>query len=141
MRCVLLVDSDDESRDLYGEFLRFLDCEVLACDTAEQARVLARRADAVVTGLRLRGEVGGAELVHALRRDPCTTSLPIVVLSACAFDSDAEKSRAAGCDVFLAKPCLPEDLVAGIQRAAYLRRRWRALEVSRVVHRRRRGHE
>jgi len=38
--------------------------------------------------------------------------MPIIVLSACAFEPDRQGAQRAGCDAFLSKPCLPDELLA-----------------------------
>jgi two-component system cell cycle response regulator DivK len=77
---------------------------------------LAITADVVVTGIRVPGPFDGVELVRHLRTNATTQDRPIIVLTACAFTHDERRARAAGCDVFLRKPCYPEALLAEIQR-------------------------
>jgi len=74
-------------------------------------------ADAIVTGIFLSGLFDGLELVRRVRADERTRHKPIIVLTGCAFDEDRERARAAGCDVFLTKPCLPGTLVGELCRA------------------------
>ena len=45
-----------------------------------------------------------------------TKAIPVIVLTACGWRSERDRARAAGCDVFLAKPCLPDLLVREIRR-------------------------
>jgi CheY-like chemotaxis protein len=58
--------------------------------------------------------VDGWEATRILKDDPQTSDLVIVALSAHALAAEGERARAAGCDGFIAKPCLPTDLVAEI---------------------------
>jgi len=118
---VLLVQLPDDSRDMYVEFLQAQGHTVLACEDAEEALRLAPRADAIVTGILLAGSADGIELTTRLRADERTRHKPILVLTACVRPSDRERAEAAGCDVFLPKPCLPEDLLRHI-RVLLLRR-------------------
>ena len=75
----------------------------------------APEADIVVTGIILDHPMDGVELVSRLRHDDCTRSTPIVVVTACAWLKDRERAEHAGCDVFLPKPCLPNDLLSKVQ--------------------------
>ena len=77
--------------------------------------MLAPEADIVVTGIILDDPMDGVELVSRLRHDDCTRSTPIVVVTACAWPKDRERAERAGCDVFLPKPCLPNDLLDGVR--------------------------
>jgi two-component system cell cycle response regulator DivK len=122
MYSVLLVEPHDDTREMYGEFLRFHGFDVRPCDNTDTAWEIATTADVVVTGVHVEGAVDGRGFVRRLRDDPQTGGLPIIVLSASAFETDAERAAAAGCDLFLAKPCLPQDLVAAIRRVIRIRR-------------------
>lgn len=107
--------SRDDSLEMYAEFLRYHGLAVIPVTDARAALMLAPRADIVVTGIILDGPMDGVELVSRLRHDDCTRSTPIVVLTACAWPKDRERAEGAGCDVFLPKPCLPNDLLGAVQ--------------------------
>jgi CheY-like chemotaxis protein len=108
---VLLVDSYDDSREMYAEYLRRDGFTVLELQDTSPAADMATGADAIVTGIRLRGPFDGLELVRRLRADRRTRGKPIVVLSACAMPSDRRDALEAGCDQFLPKPCPPDRVV------------------------------
>ena len=82
---------------------------------AGDALMRAPQADIVVTGISLDDPMDGVELVSRLRHADCTRSTPIVVLTACAWPTDRQRAEGAGCDVFLPKPCLPNDLLDQVQ--------------------------
>jgi CheY-like chemotaxis protein len=58
----------------------------------------------------------GWEVMRALRRSPKTSGTFIIVVSGDAAPESIARSRAAGCDVFVKKPCVPEHLVAEVLR-------------------------
>ena len=62
--------------------------------------------------------IDGLELCRRLRADPRTTTLPLIGLSANAMDSDVERARAAGFDVYLTKPLDVSRLFDEIERLA-----------------------
>lgn len=70
----------------------------------------------VVVDLTLPG-LDGWELIRLLRRDAATADLPIVVLSGHTDPALVAEAWAAGCDAYLTKPCAPEGLLTGIERA------------------------
>ena len=41
--------------------------------------------------------------------------MPLIVLTACAWPKDRARAEGAGCDVFLPKSCLPNDLLGEVQ--------------------------
>jgi len=109
---VLLVQpSRDDGLEMYTEFLRYHGLAAIPVSDSRDALMLAPQADIVVTGINLDETMDGVELVSRLRHDDCTRSTPIIVLTACAWPTDRERAEGAGCDVFLLKPCLPNDLL------------------------------
>ena len=56
------------------------------------------------------------EATRRLKNDERTRHIPIVALTGHALAGHAEGARAAGCDAFVTKPCLPDALVAEIRR-------------------------
>jgi two-component system cell cycle response regulator DivK len=121
--CVLLVQPKHDDREMYAAYLRHEGLAPICIATAIHALRIAPRADVIVTALLLPGGVNGFELIATLKRDVRTKNTPIVVLTACAWTSDRERATAAGCDVFLSKPCLPHELVREIRRLVPFRRR------------------
>jgi two-component system cell cycle response regulator DivK len=122
---VLLVQADDDSRDMYAEFLRHSGLVCLTASNAADALTAAAQADVIVTGMILPGEDDGIELIDAIRRDERNRRKPLIVLTACALDGDRRRALDAGCDAFLSKPCLPDDLLQEIHRLLAARTRSR----------------
>src|SRR3954462_12858859 len=80
--------SDDDALDMYSEFLRSRGLTPVPVTTARDALIAAPTADLIVTGIRLPGECDGVELIIRLRSALETQHKPIIVVSACAMDSD-----------------------------------------------------
>ena len=112
---VLLVQADADSREMYTEFFRYEGLLPVPVSNARDGLTVARRADIVVTGLLLPGDIDGIEFIARLKRDERTRRIPLIVLTACAWKSDRERAEKAGCDVFLAKPCLPDHLLREVR--------------------------
>jgi two-component system, cell cycle response regulator DivK len=112
---VLLVESAQDDRDMYAEYLRASGLNPVERDNTGDALDDAIEVDLVVTGIRVKGPFDGIELIRRLRNGDGTRDLPVIVLTACAFERDERRARAAGCDVFLTKPCLPDRLVSEIR--------------------------
>jgi|SRR5580700_3853043 two-component system cell cycle response regulator DivK len=111
---VLLVESHEDTRTMYAEYLRGCGFTVMTADSTDEGLRCASDADVIVTEIRVHGSFDGVELVGRLRDAGETKLTPIVVLTACVFESDRQRARAAGCNVFLSKPCLPEQLISEI---------------------------
>lgn len=129
---ILLVEPPEDDRPMYAEFLRASGFSVTEVDSTDEGLSAAHAADLIVTGVRMPGSFDGIELVRRLRDDERTRSKPLIVLTACTFEPDQSRAFAAGCDVFLPKPCLPEMLLQEVKRlieqARRLRRRVEAVQ-------------
>jgi two-component system, cell cycle response regulator DivK len=113
---VLLVQaSRDDSLELCAEFLRYDGLTVIPVSETKDALMLAPQADIVVTGMNLDDPMDGVELVSRLRHNDCTRSTPMIVLTACVWAKERARAEGAGCDVFLPKPCLPNDLLGEVR--------------------------
>jgi CheY-like chemotaxis protein len=103
MRRYLFVDDNSEFAENMVEIAGDLgcDCDMATSGAAALERVQRHRYDAIVSDMRMPG-MGGAELVHAIRRiDP---GLPAVMLTAHAGDADLAAARREGLLAVLAKP-------------------------------------
>jgi len=99
-----------------AEYLRLHRYRVIEIDDTGDALQMAPSCDVIVTGIRVRGPFDGLELVRRLRAGAKTRDKGIVVLTACALESDRKQALDAGCDSYLPKPCLPDMLVAELRR-------------------------
>ena len=119
MPLILLVEDFDDAREMYREFLEFSGFRVITARDGREALEQARELDPdlILMDLSLPG-IDGWEATRILKNDAATAHLTIVALSAHALAAEGERARKAGCDGFIAKPCLPGDLLTQI--AAYL---------------------
>jgi len=117
---ILLVEDYDDAREMYRDYLEFAGFQVDTARDGHEALDKARALmpDLILMDLSLPG-LDGWEATRVLKTDPATSHLVIVALSAHALAAEGERARVAGCDGFIAKPCLPHDLVE--QMAGYLK--------------------
>jgi DNA-binding response OmpR family regulator len=100
---------------MYAEFLSSHGFAVMAVSDARDALIAAPKADVIVTGILLAGSMDGVELITRLRRDGRAARRPIIMLTACAWDAERARATQAGCDLFLAKPCVPSELLRHVR--------------------------
>ena len=118
----LLVQPEHDDRQTYARALGSLGFSPVSASAAIDALAIAPRVDIVVTDILLSGYLDGVEFVTRLKTDAQTKRTPVIVLTGCTWESERERAHAAGCDVFLAKPCLLDDLVGEIHRLLTLYR-------------------
>jgi two-component system cell cycle response regulator DivK len=113
---VLLVEDDRDNREMYRQYLEWEGFQVVEATDGLQAfrRAAARDPTVIVTDLTL-PRLDGWEAVRRIKANPGTRHIPVIALSAHAFVDDAGRAHAAGCDAYLAKPCLPEELAKAIR--------------------------
>jgi CheY-like chemotaxis protein len=114
---VLIVDDFEDNRTMYAEFFKFSGYAVVeAADGLEAIdKATSFAPDVVVMDLSL-PLLDGWEATKRLKRDPRTQHIPVVVLSGHSLERHWRSAREAGCDGFLAKPCLPETLLETVRR-------------------------
>lgn len=113
---LLLQSPHDDGLEMYAEFLRYHGFAPVAVTNVHDALTVAPAVDVIVTGIRVPGPFDGIDLVRRLRAKEEAKQTPIIVLTACVFPRDRERAARAGCDVFLPKPCLPNDLLREVRR-------------------------
>lgn len=59
----------------------------------------------------------GIELCQALRDDPVTASIPIILLTAKAQEAEVERGFAMGADDYIVKPFSPREMLSRVQAA------------------------
>jgi CheY-like chemotaxis protein len=114
---VLVVEDYQDAREMYAAYLQFSGYRVAEAgnglEAIEKARALLP--DIILMDLAL-PKMDGWEATRRLKADELTRHIPIVALTGHALAGHAEGARQAGCDAFVTKPCLPDALVAEIQR-------------------------
>lgn len=111
---VLLVNPSLDDQDLYTQCLGYEGISVIACDRVNVARSQAAAADLVVTSVAIESRDDGIAFIEWLRSQPATRRKPVIVVTAHVGPEDEWRACAAGCDLFLPKPCLPETLRTAI---------------------------
>ena len=113
---VLLVDDYPDAREMYGEYLKFTGFDVIEASNGVEAveRALDTAPDIILMDLSL-PIMDGWEATRRLKADARTANIPVVALTGHALSGMSEGAERAGCDAFVTKPCLPEDLVKQIR--------------------------
>jgi two-component system cell cycle response regulator DivK len=109
---VLLADDFVDAAEMYAEYLRFHGFEVVTVTdglaAVEAARAL--RPDIILLDIRMPG-LTGTEALRELKADPLFDNVPIAALTAHARPEERDSALAAGFDMFISKPVLPDRLL------------------------------
>lgn len=117
MRRILLVDDSRVTRELIKVYLIAKDVILLEAADGQEAleKVRAEAPDLVIADMRM-PRLDGAGLCEALRDDPATRNVPVLILTS---NKDAEtrrQARAAGAREVLQKPIQPHALLDAVNR-------------------------
>jgi two-component system, cell cycle response regulator DivK len=113
---VLIVDDFQDNREMYAMFLEHSGYRVAEAANGFEAleRAFALLPEVIVMDLSLPG-LDGWEATRRLKADTRTKHIPVLVLTSHALEGFSEGAKAAGCDAFVTKPCLPDQLVLEIR--------------------------
>jgi two-component system, cell cycle response regulator DivK len=112
---ILVVEDNPANMKLAEMLLRNVGHSVLCAVDAEAGLTIARidRPDLILMDIQLPG-MDGLAATALLKQDTTTSAIPIIALTAMAMRDDREKTIAAGCDGYIAKPLRYQELYAAI---------------------------
>lgn len=112
----LVVDDHADSRELIAAVLGpagIGTSEASTCQAALDRLEMPPAIRLVIIDLHL-PDCHGTEVIRAVRGRPATALMPIIVLSAAVTPKDRLAAVQAGASLFLAKPFIPDALVAAV---------------------------
>jgi len=114
---ILVVDDEPDAVELIEFNLKAAGYEVTSAADGEEALTKARAVlpNLIVLDLMI-PEVDGLEVCKILRRDPKTSAIPIVMLTAKAAEIDRVLGLELGADDYITKPFSPRELVLRVKR-------------------------
>src|SRR5260221_5273177 len=119
---VLIIDDNRDLLDLITQSLTLLgDYTVLTADNGADglSLVMEMRPDCAVIDVKMPG-LDGYQLVRALRGDPDTAAIPLIILTALTQEHYHFAGLLAGADRYLTKPVTPSALVHAIHEVVRL---------------------
>jgi two-component system phosphate regulon response regulator PhoB len=128
---VLLIDGDTTARGNLSHSLRAVGFATLELgDAASAAEMLPAWLPDIVLLESILPDADGFALLRALKRDPSTQDIPVIVLAERAGESDCVTGLQRGADDFLGKNCSTPELIARMN--AVLRRSHQTPDVLRA---------
>jgi len=115
---VLVVDDEDDIRLIVGQGLIASGLAVVVAANGAEGLTLARRhvPDLIVLDVMM-PEMDGYATLAALRGDPTTVRIPVMMLTAKNMTASEEALRDMGVVGFVAKPFIPRELVEHVRAA------------------------
>ena len=115
---LLLAEDDEFSRDMLQRRLTKSGYEVVVAVDGKEALLAARQhhPDLILMDLAM-PVMDGWAAIRALKNDPRTSRIPIIVLTANASPENVANAAAAGCQAYQAKPVVMRELLERIEHA------------------------
>lgn len=116
MKTILLADDEVNLRTLVHTTLDDPAYRILETTDGVAALELARKEhpDLIVLDWMMPG-MSGIEVANALRQDPATAQIPIIMLTAKGQEKDREQGQLLGLLAYLVKPFSPLELLEKVQ--------------------------
>jgi DNA-binding response OmpR family regulator len=113
---ILVAEDDRDIADLIALYLTRAGWKAHLTDSGDEALAFTRRqpADLIILDVMLPG-LSGLEVCRALRSDKTTASIPIIMVTARAEETDRIMGLEIGADDYISKPFSPNELVARIR--------------------------
>lgn len=117
---ILVVDDYADAREMYADYLELCGYRVAqasnGAEALEQANAL--RPDVILMDMSL-PVLDGWEATRRLKADERTRAIPVVALTG---HPPEAQGQSVGCEAYVLKPCLPEELTEQVQRVLGKRR-------------------
>ncbi len=105
MKRILVVDDNEDSRELVKKILKKHDYEIIEAVDGEEAiaKAIAYRPDLILMDISI-PKIDGYEATRRLKERADFKDIPIIAFTAHAMRGDQEKALQAGCDGYISKP-------------------------------------
>ena len=116
MKTILIVEDTDDIRENVAEMLELANYKVLTARNGKEGVELARThvPDLVISDIMM-PLVDGFGMLHMLRRDPRTESIPFIFLTAKSERTEFRNAMESGADDFISKPFNNDELLKAVE--------------------------
>ena len=113
---ILVAEDEEHARTLLEIKFRNSGFDVVTAEEGESAlqKALALRPDIIVLDIMMPG-MTGFEVLAALKKNPSTASIPIILVSAQRNEENIVKGLQLGANDYVLKPFSPHELIARVK--------------------------
>ena len=113
---ILVVEDTEDNRQIIRDLLTSAGYEMIeALDGAQGVAMAAEhKPDLILMDIQM-PVMDGYEATRRIKADPALKSIPVIAVTSYALSGDEEKTRAAGCDGYIAKPYSPRQMLAKVR--------------------------
>ena len=112
-RTILYIEDNEYNRKIVRQLLGRTSYQLVEAVDGESGVAMAQELvpQLILMDVQL-PKMSGLDATRALKADPRTSGIPIIVITSFALSGDREKAAVAGADNYLAKPYSPRELLA-----------------------------
>jgi two-component system, OmpR family, alkaline phosphatase synthesis response regulator PhoP len=122
MSKILIADDNLTNVELLEAYLADVDCEIAVatdgCQTLD--KVAEFQPDLILLDIMM-PKLSGFEVCKAIKRDPATSQIMVLMVTALNEQGDIERAVSCGCDDFLSKPVNKLELLKRVENMLRLR--------------------
>ena len=109
---LLLVEDDEINQMTIQKFIGSK-YNIIITDSSDKALEILKKkkVDIILMDISIRGKKNGLELTKELKASKEFSHIPVIAVTAHAFEEDKQNALKAGCDGYLAKPFTKESLL------------------------------
>lgn len=113
---ILVVEDTEDNRQILRDLLGMAGYEMVEAQDGAQGVAIAaeQRPDLILMDIQM-PVMDGYEATRRIKADPALASIPIIAVTSYALSGDEAKTRAAGCDGYIAKPYSPRQMLAKVR--------------------------
>jgi CheY-like chemotaxis protein len=113
---VLVVDDNQQNRELLQAYLEDVDCRAIpAVDGPEALEILAKDPPDLILLDVMMPKMSGFEVCRRIKKDPKTSDIPVIMVTALNEFGDIERGIDSGTDDFLSKPVNKLELLTRVK--------------------------
>lgn len=128
---ILVVDDDADTRVLTARFLQGMASKVLTASNGAEGLAVCRQnhPDLILLDVMM-PDMNGYQVCAQLQRDPTTSLIPVVFLTALTEEQDKARALSVGAADYLIKPVSRERLQETVRKHADTKQRWYSVRIA-----------
>lgn len=113
---ILVVEDTEDNRQILRDLLGMAGYEMVEAQDGAQGVAMAaeHRPDLILMDIQM-PVMDGYEATRRIKADPALASIPVIAVTSYALSGDEAKTRAAGCNGYIAKPYSPRQMLAAVR--------------------------
>ena len=113
---ILVVEDTEDNRQIMRDLLSSAGYDLVEAQDGAEGVAMAKsqRPDLILMDIQL-PVLDGYEATRRIKADPALSHIPVIAVTSYALSGDEAKTRAAGCDGYVAKPFSPRQLLQKVR--------------------------